>query len=165
MTVALERTALVRWRADPIVFIEEVLHDPETRKPFVLLPAERAFLLHAFQLNDRGRLLCPEQVYPCPKKSGETSPSFWHGTAQLAGLIDKAADYRLKSGKRAFARGTMAEAELRKGLDLFSSFNHLSTMLRHASACRTREASPEDCFGLFAAMRCESICCQQRPRP
>ena len=38
------RTKLARWRADPAAFIEHVLHNPETGEPFVLLPAERAFL-------------------------------------------------------------------------------------------------------------------------
>ena len=37
MAVDLDDTALVRWRASPIAFIEEMLHDPETGKPFVLL--------------------------------------------------------------------------------------------------------------------------------
>jgi hypothetical protein len=51
---------LSRWRSDPISFIEAVLHDPETKKPFKLLPAERAFLEHAFKRDDNGRLLYPE---------------------------------------------------------------------------------------------------------
>ena len=39
-------------------------------------------------------------------------------------------------------------------------------MLRHAIAHdEFAEASPEHCSGLFAAMRRESICCQQRPCP
>ena len=44
MAVDLDDTALVRWRASPIAFIEEMLHDPETGRPFVLLEAERAFM-------------------------------------------------------------------------------------------------------------------------
>jgi hypothetical protein len=36
MAVDLDDTALVRWRASPIAFIEEMLHDPETGRPFVL---------------------------------------------------------------------------------------------------------------------------------
>jgi phage terminase large subunit-like protein len=67
------RTTLARWRAAPISFIQEVLCDPETKKPFVLLPAERAFLQHAFKLDENGRLLYPELVYSCPKKSGKTT--------------------------------------------------------------------------------------------
>ena len=40
---------LARWRSNPISFIETVLYDPETKRPFKLLPAERAFLEHAFK--------------------------------------------------------------------------------------------------------------------
>jgi hypothetical protein len=39
---------LTRRQRDPSAFIEEVLHDPETGKPFKLLDAERALLEHAF---------------------------------------------------------------------------------------------------------------------
>ena len=73
MTAALDHAAFDRWRADPIAFIEQVLCDPETGKPFALLPAERRFLEHAFARGDDGRLLYPEQVYSCPKKSGKTT--------------------------------------------------------------------------------------------
>ena len=64
---------LARWRANPIGFIQQVLINPETKKPFVLLDAERAFLTHAFATGPDGRLLYPEQVYACPKKSGKTT--------------------------------------------------------------------------------------------
>ena len=64
---------LARWRADPIKFIQEVLIDPETGRPFVLLDAERTFLKHAFATGPDGRLLYPEQIYSCPKKSGKTT--------------------------------------------------------------------------------------------
>src|SRR4029077_15163516 len=80
---AKQRTLLERWRADPISFIEDVLHDPETRKPFVLLASERAFLEHAFQLNEQGRLLYSEQVYSCPKKSGKTTLAAMHALTLL----------------------------------------------------------------------------------
>jgi hypothetical protein len=66
-------TALERWRSDPVSFIEDVLIDPETNKPFVLLPAERAFLQHAFKTDEHGRLLYPDLLYSCPKKSGKTA--------------------------------------------------------------------------------------------
>ena len=62
-----------RWRADPIKFIETVLYNPETNKPFELLPAEKQFLAHAFKLNVDGRLLYPELVFAAIKKSGKTS--------------------------------------------------------------------------------------------
>ena len=41
VTVELNATTLERWRRHPMTFIEEVLHDPETRRPYRLLPAER----------------------------------------------------------------------------------------------------------------------------
>jgi phage terminase large subunit-like protein len=58
--------------ADPTTFIEEQLVDPETGAPFHLLPAERAFLAHAFKRGDDGRLLYPEQCFSAPKKSGKS---------------------------------------------------------------------------------------------
>ena len=58
----LDHRALARWRSNPISFVEEILHDPETKAPFVLLPAERRFLQHAYQLTPTGKLLYPEQV-------------------------------------------------------------------------------------------------------
>jgi phage terminase large subunit-like protein len=73
MARVLDATALSRWRADPISFVEEVLHDPETGAPFVLLEAERAFMRLAFALDDNGRLRYPELVYGAPKKSGKTT--------------------------------------------------------------------------------------------
>ena len=69
MTETLDHTVLDRWRLSPISFVEECLCDPETCEPFVLLDAERAFLEHAFKLDADGRLLYPEQIYSCPKKS------------------------------------------------------------------------------------------------
>src|SRR5262249_7520457 len=69
----LNAASLARWRADPAAFIEHVLIDPATGKPFELLPADEAFLAHAFQLGDNGRLLYPEMLYSCPKKSGKTT--------------------------------------------------------------------------------------------
>ncbi|MGA2843092.1 MAG: terminase large subunit [Steroidobacteraceae bacterium] len=67
------RSKLARWRADPIKFIEQVLINPETKKPFVLLEAERTFLKYAFATGEDGRLLYPEQIFACPKKSGKTT--------------------------------------------------------------------------------------------
>jgi phage terminase large subunit-like protein len=73
MAEAFTLSALERWRDDPIAFIEHVLCDPETGKPFVLSDAERAFLEHAFQLEDNGRLKYPELVFGAIKKSGKTT--------------------------------------------------------------------------------------------
>jgi phage terminase large subunit-like protein len=76
---AIDRKTWQRWRDNPIEFIERVLYDPETKQPFRLLPAEREFLKHAFMLDENGRLLYPEQVYACPKKSGKTTFAAIHG--------------------------------------------------------------------------------------
>jgi phage terminase large subunit-like protein len=65
--------SLQRWRDAPVSFVEQVLIDPETNQPFVLLPVERQFLDHAFRTGDDDRLLYPELIYACPKKSGKTT--------------------------------------------------------------------------------------------
>jgi hypothetical protein len=75
--------ALKRWRQQPIAFVEEVLHDPESGVPYRLLPAERAFLEHAFKTNGDGRLLYPEQLFSCPKKSGKTAFAALHVLATV----------------------------------------------------------------------------------
>jgi hypothetical protein len=69
---AFDPDSIQRWKRDPASFVEEMLHDPETGRPFDLLPAERRFLAYAFRTDDSGRLLYPEQVYAAPKKSGKT---------------------------------------------------------------------------------------------
>ena len=74
----LDADMLARWRSRPTAFIEEVLHDPETGRPYRLLPAERAFLDHAFETNRDGRLRYPEQLYAAPKKSGKTAFAAMH---------------------------------------------------------------------------------------
>jgi hypothetical protein len=38
-----KRTKLMRYRVNPVLFIEEVLINPETGKPFKLLKAEKSF--------------------------------------------------------------------------------------------------------------------------
>jgi hypothetical protein len=69
---ALDASVIEGWRLDPAEFISKVLFDPETRRPFELLPAERAFISCAFQVGEDGRLKYPEQLYAAPKKSGKT---------------------------------------------------------------------------------------------
>jgi Phage Terminase len=69
----LDARSLSYWRAHPLQFIETALHNPETGAPFELLPAERLFLDHAFQLGDNGKLVYSEWLYSCPKKSGKTT--------------------------------------------------------------------------------------------
>jgi three-Cys-motif partner protein len=56
----------------PKAGIRRNLIDPDTAKPFQLLPAEIVFLRHAFELDSRGRLKHPELVYAAIKKSGKT---------------------------------------------------------------------------------------------
>jgi phage terminase large subunit-like protein len=76
--VTFDNKTLTRFRTDPAQFIESCLINPETKKPFQLLPAERAFLDHAFKTDDNGRLLYPEQIYGAPKKSGKTGFAALH---------------------------------------------------------------------------------------
>jgi phage terminase large subunit-like protein len=57
---------------DVIAWINAVIRNPEAGKPFELLPAEIAFLEHAFTLDEEGRAVYPELVYSAPKKSGKT---------------------------------------------------------------------------------------------
>jgi hypothetical protein len=64
--------SFARWRSNPVAFIERHLVDPETGKPFKLLPAEREFLMHALATDRDGRLLYPELIYGAIKKSGKT---------------------------------------------------------------------------------------------
>jgi hypothetical protein len=71
--IAFDDNTLARWLASPIAFIQEVLHDPETGKPFVLSPAERAFLELAFTLDADGRLVFPEMLFGAIKKSGKST--------------------------------------------------------------------------------------------
>ncbi len=49
-----------------------MLRDPETGRPFELLPAEITFLEHALELNEDGTARFPELIYSAPKKSGKT---------------------------------------------------------------------------------------------
>ena len=78
MAEALERNVLERWRERPLEFIEQVLRDPETSKPFDLFPAQRQFFQLAWQRNDDGRLVYPEQCFGAPKKTGKTGTAAMH---------------------------------------------------------------------------------------
>jgi hypothetical protein len=40
----INKTSFARWSRDPIVFIREVLIDPETGRPFETVPGSRAVL-------------------------------------------------------------------------------------------------------------------------
>ena len=78
MAEVLDASALARWRREPISFIEQVLRNPETGRPFELLAAQRQFFEHAWQTNEDGRLLYPEQCYGAIKKSGKTGMAAMH---------------------------------------------------------------------------------------
>jgi phage terminase large subunit-like protein len=73
MADVLDGGALARWQRQPISFIEEVLRDPETGRPFELFDAERQFLQRAYQRDENGRLLYHEQCFGGPKKTGKTA--------------------------------------------------------------------------------------------
>lgn len=83
MTETLEASALQRWRRQPIEFIEKVLRDPETGKPFELFDAERQFFAHAWQRNSNGRLVYPEQCFGAPKKTGKTGLAAAHSLTTI----------------------------------------------------------------------------------
>jgi phage terminase large subunit-like protein len=74
----LDPASLARWHADPVLFIEQVLVNPETGRPFELFEAQRRFFAHAWWLDAAGRLLYPEQVFGAPKKTGKTATSAMH---------------------------------------------------------------------------------------
>jgi phage terminase large subunit-like protein len=78
MTDVLEASALDRWQKQPMLFIQEILRNPETGKPFELLNAEREFLAYSYRMDESGRLVYPEQLYACPKKSGKTGFAAMH---------------------------------------------------------------------------------------
>ena len=77
MTV-LDASAIASWRREPIRFIEQVLRDPETGRPFELFEAQRQFFEHAWTFGANGRLLYPEQCFGAPKKSGKTGTAAMH---------------------------------------------------------------------------------------
>lgn len=64
--------SIVRWRADPVTFVEQVLIDPESGKPFNLYAQEKAFLRHGLELTADGKMRFTELCYSAPKKAGKT---------------------------------------------------------------------------------------------
>jgi phage terminase large subunit-like protein len=72
-TVALSAEAIARWRQDPAAFIEEVLADPETKRPFTLYPEQKTFLRHAFELTPEDKMRYTELLFSAPKKSGKSA--------------------------------------------------------------------------------------------
>jgi phage terminase large subunit-like protein len=78
MSEVLEHTTLERWQRDPLSFINEVLRNPETGKPFELFDAQKTFFAKCWQTDDSGRLLYPEQCIGWPKKTGKTATAAMH---------------------------------------------------------------------------------------
>jgi hypothetical protein len=74
----IDAATLEHYRADPSIFIEEVLVSPYNSKPYRLIEVERTFITHAFQRDTDGRLLYPLLIYSAIKKGRKT---------ELAGLI------------------------------------------------------------------------------
>jgi phage terminase large subunit-like protein len=146
MTV-LDRRTLAQWRADPAAFIEGVLHDPETGKPFRLLDAEKQFLAHAFKTNSNGRLLYPEQVYACPKKSGKTGFAAMHVLTTV-----------LLFGGR-FAEGyALANDEEQAGARVFAAIKNIiqaSPLLRHEAKITVDKIT----FPAFANATINTVAC------
>lgn len=64
------------WK-DPVAFIATFLRNPETGEPFVLFPAEVAFLREALIPGPDGRLRYPELLFGAIKKSGKTMIAAW----------------------------------------------------------------------------------------
>ena len=73
MSTRSDPRSLLRWRRNPVAFIERHLVNPETGKLFKLLEAEKQFLRLALTLGPDGRLLYPELVFGAIKKSGKSA--------------------------------------------------------------------------------------------
>ena len=71
--VALDSTTLHRWRSDPLSFVEEVLHDPETGKPFSCWRPSVSSCGAPSRSMATVACCYPELVYGAPKKSGKTT--------------------------------------------------------------------------------------------
>ena len=66
-------SAELNFTRDPVAFIERVLVNPETGKPFKLNRAQRRFLARCLATTSDGRLRYPELLFSAPKKSGKTA--------------------------------------------------------------------------------------------
>jgi phage terminase large subunit-like protein len=113
MSDVLEGNAIARCQREPIRFIEEVLRDPRTGRPFQLLEAQRQFFAHCWQRRDDGRLLYPEQVFGAVKKSGKTTTSAMHGLTTTLVFAGKYAEAYCISNDLEQAQGRVF-AEIKK---------------------------------------------------
>jgi hypothetical protein len=106
----LDHSALQRWQLEPMSFINQVLCDPETERPFELLPAQRRFFNRAYRFNADGRLRYPEQLYSCPKKSGKTATAALHLLATTLVYGGRFAEAYAVANDLEQARGRVFEA-------------------------------------------------------
>jgi phage terminase large subunit-like protein len=72
MTEAITKAQIDCWR-DPVLFVAQVLRNPETGEPFALYAEQQAFLRTALTLTADGRLPFAELLFSAPKKSGKTA--------------------------------------------------------------------------------------------
>ena len=96
-----------QWRSNPTGFIETILYDPETNRPFALLPAERDFLAHAFKTRCQRPPALSELVFAAPKKSGKT------GFAATAHADNDVAVRRLASPRATALANDLEQAQSR----------------------------------------------------
>jgi len=62
-----------KWRRDPISFIESVLYDPETNRPFTLYREQKIFVRAAFEQDADGRMRYTDLCWSSGKKGGKTA--------------------------------------------------------------------------------------------
>ena len=101
-----DRQTAAAAKRDPVDFIETVLVNPETGRPFELYPQQEAFLRRAFITTPDGRLPFSEILYGCRKKSGKTHLSAFavlYAVVALAGRFGEAIvvanDYEQATGR------------------------------------------------------------------
>src|SRR5271166_1570953 len=73
-----------RWRREPISFIDEVLRNPSTGKPFELFSMQRQFFEHCWQRDADGRALYPLQLFGAIKKSAKSGTAALHVLTTIA---------------------------------------------------------------------------------
>jgi phage terminase large subunit-like protein len=102
---------------DPITFINQVLVNPETNRPFTLYPTQERFLREAFSLTPDGRLRYPVVLDGKPKKAGKTAQAGMAGlyvgavlAPRFGEIVVAANDLEQSVGRVWTAAARMAEA-------------------------------------------------------
>lgn len=102
---------------DPVTFINQVLVDPETNRPFQLYPAQERFIREAFTLTPDGRLRYPVVVDGKIKKSGKTAQAGMCGlyvgavlAPRFGEIVFAANDLEQSVGRAFTAAARMCEA-------------------------------------------------------